>query len=118
MKSVCIIVMTGIIALSISSCATSKYGEKLSSWVGRDVNDLITAWGPPSDESTMPNGNKMYTWLRVNNTNVTTSHYNEFLDRTATRLAKHWYWCKTTFQVDTSERVIDWDYDGNSCGSN
>lgn len=63
----------------ICSCATTaKYTAAVQSWDGSNVNLLIAAWGPPSEVYTMPNGNKMYTWLYVNNSYITTG-YNQWL---------------------------------------
>ncbi len=104
------------ITLSINSCATtSKYTAKLNTWIGHDVNELITSWGPPSNEYTMPNGNKMYTWLHVGGTLVV-SNYNYFLRMTLTNAVT--YWCKTTFNVDESGIITGGRWEGNSCRSN
>lgn len=99
----------------ISSCATTaKYAEKLNTWLGHDVNELITSWGPPSNEYKLPNGNIMYTWLWIGNTLVQ-SNYNQYLNRTLT--SEVTYWCKTTFTVDRYGRIIQWRYEGNACVS-
>ena len=106
-------VVLGIFSLVILSCAsTAKYEEILNSWMGSDVNDLIGCWGPPSDEYTMPNGNKMYTWLWVGGTLVT-SNYNKFLNMTITNEVT--YWCKTTFTVNSAGRIVNWMHEGNAC---
>ncbi len=96
-----------------SGCATTaKYEAILNTWVGADVNVLIGSWGPPSDEYSMPNGNKMYTWLWVGNTLVT-SNYIKFLNMTLTNSVT--YWCKTTFTVDNYGKISGWRYEGNAC---
>lgn len=113
MKTFIRITILVIITLSVNSCATTeKYGEKLQTWMGDDVNKLITSWGPPSDVYTMPNGNKMYTWLWTSGTLVT-SNYNYFLNLTVSNSVS--YWCKTTFTVDRSNKIINWRYEGNAC---
>lgn len=51
-----------LILIIFSGCATTaKYEAILNTWVGADVNNLIGSWGAPSEEYSMPNGNKMYT---------------------------------------------------------
>ena len=100
----------------ITSCATTKkYTAKVESWKGSDVNKLITSWGPPSNVFEMPNGNKMYTWLYVSNSLVTTN-YNSYLNRLESRQIQ--YWCKTTFTANTKDVIIDWRWNGNACRSN
>ncbi len=116
MKTVFKVAIIGIIFLSLNSCATSKkYAAKLDTWLGSDVNNLITSWGPPSDVYTMPNGNKMYTWLWVGSTLVT-SNYNSYLNMTLTNAVT--YWSKTTFTTDASGKITNWRYEGNACRSN
>jgi hypothetical protein len=99
----------------ITACATSsKYSEIVKSWEGNNINNLISSWGPPSDVYTMPNGNKMYTWLYTSNTLVTTN-YNQWLNRLETRQVQ--YWCKTTFTADRNDIIINWVWEGNNCRS-
>ena len=82
--------------------------------MGHDVNELITSWGPPRNEYTMPNGNKMYTWL-WNGGTLVTSNYNYYLNMTLTNAVT--YWCKTTFTVDKYGKIISWRWQGNACRS-
>lgn len=104
-----------ISTMIICSCATTaKYETKLNTWLGHDINELITAQGYPSNEYTMPNGNKMYTWLWIGNTLVT-SNYIQYLNMTLTNAVT--YWCKTSFTVDNSGRITNWRYEGNACKS-
>ena len=116
MKNITKIFSFLFIVFILTSCATTaKYTEKVKSWENHDINDLITSWGPPSNVYTMPNGNRMYTWLFVSNSLVTTQ-YNYWLDRLETRQVQ--YWCKTTFTADKSGRIIYWRWNGNACRSN
>lgn len=102
MKSIYIMISILLIGMISISCATTaRYTEIVKTWEGADINKLIISWGPPSDVYTMPNGNKMYTWLYVSNSIVTTE-YNYWLDQLETRSVQ--YWCKTTFT--TNQRGI------------
>ena len=104
------------VALALSGCATTgKYEKILGSWIGNDVNNLITSWGPPSNEYIMPNGNKMLTWLWVGGTQVF-ANYNRYLNMTTASSVT--YWCKTTFTVNSSGVVLTWRYEGNACRAN
>ena len=117
MKTLIKIVFLVILALTMTYCAslfatTEKYTAKVNTWNGNDINRLITSWGPPSDVFTMPNGNKMYTWLRTSGT-VVRSNYNYFLNQTVSNSTE--YWCKTTFTVNASDIIIDNTWTGNAC---
>jgi len=106
-------VMMYLLLLIFNSCATTaNYNDVVKSWEGADINRLITSWGPPSDVYTMPNGNKMYTWLYVGNSLVATN-YNQYLSRLETRQIQNW--CKTTFTTDKRDIIINWRWEGNAC---
>ncbi|MGD1075886.1 MAG: hypothetical protein ABR903_07385 [Thermodesulfovibrionales bacterium] len=118
-----LIVATALVMsiMAIYSCAkTANHETKLDTWLGTDVNDLIASWGPPSDEYTMPNGDKMYTWLIVGNTMIL-SNYTQYLHMTLTDSSTRW--CKTTFTVhhftylDNHNEITDWQREGNACRS-
>ena len=99
--------------ITLNSCATTEnYTKIVESWMGHDVNDLITSWGPPSDEYIMPNGKTMYTWLWVGGTLIT-SNYSSYLNMTFTTSTTSW--CKTTFTVDKRGKIINWRWEGNAC---
>ena len=113
MKTLIRITFLLMVALSLNFCATTeKYTQRVNTWNGEDINKLITSWGPPSDVYTMPNGNKMYTWLRTGGT-VVTSNYNYFLNQTTSNSVE--YWCKTTFTVNRAGVIIDNTWNGNAC---
>jgi predicted metalloprotease with PDZ domain len=54
-----------------SAGAKEKYEAALDSWLGADINDAIRQWGPPSSEYTAPNGERTFSWVRVNGVVVT-----------------------------------------------
>lgn len=117
MKYICKFGLLVIIVLSMNFCAPNinfykLYTDGMNSWKGQDVNYLISIWGPPSDVYTMPNGNKMYSWLKVNGTIITTN-YNFYLGQTQSHAVTQW--CKTTFTVDTSDKIITWRSEGTDC---
>ena len=102
-----------LIVFFIDSCATTaNYNKIVNSWNGANINSLITSWGPPSSVYTMPDGDKMYTWLYISNSLVTTN-YNQWLNRLETRQIQ--YWCKTTFITNENDIIINWRFEGNAC---
>lgn len=98
--------------IGCSSASTENYSKICKTWEGADINNLIMAWGTPSDEYTMPNGNKMYTWLDVQGSRVTAG-YNEWLKMAYAN--KVTYWCKTEFTTDKKGTIISWRWEGNNC---
>lgn len=47
-------------------CATSaKYAGICNSWIGKDINSLIDSWGYPQNIYELPNGNKMYVFVKT-----------------------------------------------------
>ena len=109
-----ILVLFFIMFITFSCATTSGYEEILKSWLGHDVNELLMSWGTPSNEYTMPNGNKMYTWLWVGGSLVTVN-YSKYLNMISANQVT--YWCKTTFTVNKRGEIIYWRWEGNSCRS-
>jgi hypothetical protein len=100
-----------ILLLLLTGCATTeKYDAKVKTWVGSDINELIASWGPPSSGFDMPNGNKMYTYVK----SMGSSTYvdNDALIGTTARTNS--LYCKTTFTVAGS-RITDYHWQGNRC---
>lgn len=119
MKTLIKIVFLIMIALTINSCASlfpvpESYTSKINTWNMVDINSLIGQWGPPSDVFVMPNGNKMYTWLRTGGT-VVTSNYNYYLNQTTSNSSLSY--CKTSFIVNTAGLIISNTWQGNNCNS-
>jgi len=115
-SSLCRIVVPLLLAVTLLvSCATTgKYQRVLQSWMGADVNGLIQAWGPPSNQYAMPNGHVMYTWLWVGGTLVTV-RYNQYWNMVTAGSVT--YWCKTTFTASPSGILHSWRWEGNACRS-
>ena len=102
-----------VIMLLLASCATNqKYSDILGTWTGENVNDLITSWGPPSEEYTKPDGDVIYTWLFVGGTQVT-ANYNSYLNMATANSVT--YWCKSSFTVGDDNIVKNWRWEGNAC---
>ena len=85
-----------------------KYNAKLNTWIGADVADLIIAWGPPSDTTTLPTPDttgvtKKYTWHVIN--------YWPGYDGQEAR------YCDTTFSVNAMDKVVTWTWKGTNCTS-
>lgn len=112
------------LACSLSGCATTeKYENVLSSWVGSDVNQLVNSWGYPQNSFQAPNGNTVYVYGTSGSYTMpqqTTSTYNAvgntvYGNSTTTGGQTLSFWCKTYFEVDDSDRIVTWRWEGNNC---
>jgi hypothetical protein len=101
-----------LMSMILTGCATTEnYKKAVSSWMGADVNRLITSWGPPTSSFEMPNGNKIYSWYSGQQGPTFISH-NQILPDMAVGGT---LWCKTDFTVDSNGKVINWQFQGNAC---
>lgn len=83
-----------------------------NSWVGSDVNELLTYWGSPSDKKVMQDGNQYYTWLLVDGKKVESGYEDAIAQIDSKKISK---WCKTIFIVNVKGKVKSANYDGNNC---
>ncbi|MEL0456973.1 hypothetical protein WJN01_12105 [Flavobacteriaceae bacterium SZ-1-7] len=103
------------VALIMTSCISTKnYANRVNTWRGHDINSLISSWGPPSDIYEMPNGNKMYSYLYVNNSLVTTK-YNEWLNETYQTSSQSY--CQTSFTANENDVIVSTTFKGTACYS-
>ena len=125
---------TSIVCLMVSTllfgCATTaKYEAVLTSWVNADINALTNSWGYPSGSFNAPNGNKVYVYQNGGSLTMPTTYqtqanvygYGNYAYGTATTNVYGGqtlnYWCRTFFEVDSSDRIVKWSWQGNNCVS-
>lgn len=105
-----------MILLSLSGCGlmngykTQRMETKLNYWKDKDINDVISAWGPPSSVYTMPNGNRMYSWNHSGPMEVQTDGYGYHV--VSKEVVRN---CVVRFVVTTSDIVRGWQWRGNAC---
>lgn len=98
--------LIAILILTLLGCNSTKgYDNLLNTWVGKDVDELITAWGYPKDSFKAPNRNTVYVFSRSRvytmpqNTGGQTLYFN----------------CTTYFEVDEDGLIVGGRWEGNSC---
>lgn len=97
----------------LSACATAGgFKKQMNSWLGSDVNQMLTSWGPPSQTFAMPNGSTMYSWLYVGGTQIT-ANYNQYLNMVTA--SSRTVWCQVSVTTDQGARVSGWQARGNAC---
>ena len=116
--------------LLLAGCATTaKYEAKLNSWVGADANSLVNSWGYPKSSFDAPNGNKVYVYqnagsITMPTTYQTTANVTSYGNTAYGNATTNVYggqtlnfWCKTFFEVDSTNRIVRWRWEGNRCKS-
>jgi hypothetical protein len=93
-----------VVLLSNLSCATTKnYQAMLDSWIGANVNELISLWGDPSHIYLLQGGEKIYVYSRRTLVDEGNRHPAEK------------YYCTTEFVTDYRDIITKWKYKGNMC---
>jgi len=106
---------TVVLIVTLGACATAGgFRKKMNTWVGHDVSALITTWGPPGQTFDVPNGSKVYSWLWVGNTVVTTNYYS-YLNMVQSGAVT--YWCKINVTAGRGNVISTWSAQGNACKS-
>jgi hypothetical protein len=103
------------LAAALASCATTgRFRAVMNTWLGGDINTFIQRWGPPSQTTDLPNGTRMYTFMRTGST-VANAYYNPYLNMTTATATT--YWCQVSVTANNSGRIISWQANGNACRS-
>ncbi len=113
------------IALLIG-CATTptvSYDQQLAAWVGSSAEDLVRAWGPPTGTLNLEGGRKQYVYEERRSTiepppapggGVAGAGVLSPERRTPLTVDR---WCRTTFDVDASGRIVGSQHAGSACGA-
>lgn len=114
----------------LTGCATTaNYERVLSSWVGSDADQLIRSWGPPSSTFPLSNGGQVFVYSRGRSSTYTTpmqvqqgpgmfignTYYPGQTTVTGGQAYNIRHSCRTQFEVDSSNRIVSWRWEGNSC---
>jgi hypothetical protein len=133
-----------VIALFLPACATTANYEKvLSSWVGSNVDNLVSSWGPPASSYPLSDGGRILQYSNQRNiqfggytTTVpqTTYHdgtvntygnggstYGNYSGTSTTYVQKTTpvqniaMQCVTRFTVNAQNIITRWAWQGNDC---
>lgn len=81
-----------VVVVLMTGCASMD--TVMSSWVGRPIDDVSSAWGAPESKMNLADGGVTYTW--------TTFSSNQYGVRQ----------CRQSFVTDPSGTIISWSYSG------
>ncbi len=119
-----------VIFLALSACATSQnYLATINSWQGQSVNKLVKLWGYPDQTAEAPDGNKLYIYHysdRGRNpviaipgyTNVVQANNQTYVETTPTTFTgggSYNFHCKTWFEVNRKNIIVNTAVRGNAC---
>jgi beta-xylosidase len=108
----------------LAGCGTTKgYEEILRTWVGHNANDLVASWGYPKNSFKASNGNTVYvysssgSYTMPTQTNSTYNLYGNTVYGQSTTTGGQTlnFACTTYFEIDNSNRVVRWSWEGNKC---
>lgn len=121
MKKVIIILMSLVIVICLSSCATTKgFQQVCDSWIGAPETELIRLWGYPQNTLQLQNGNTVYVYSS-GGTFTMPSHYDTSEDvwgKTQVHITEGTtitLWCCTYFEIDEQGIIINYRFEGNNC---
>lgn len=124
-------------ALALGACETSEgYRQQMSTWQGRMGDDLMIAWGPPADRTTLSDGRQMWSYDRAFRSESAGYYRDEsrqvtrtYTDRdgkqrieTITETFPVWQppsvthsSCTTRFILSPSQRIEQVTFEGDAC---
>lgn len=123
--------------LMLAACETTEgYRQQMSTWQGRMGDDLLIAWGPPADRTTLSDGRQMWSYDRAfrsesagyyrdENRQVTRTYTDrDGRQRTETITESFPVWqpptvthssCTTRFILSATQRIEQVSFEGNAC---
>ncbi|MCZ6770618.1 MAG: hypothetical protein O7G83_01365 [Proteobacteria bacterium] len=90
--------------------ACNNIEPKMNSWVGRHVDKLVLAWGPPAASHKMADGRTALAWSA-----------SEFAHVAGPGIPVPFsanYWCEVTYIADPAGIIVSADFSGNLGGCN
>jgi hypothetical protein len=109
----------------IIGCATTptvSYDRVLARWTGSPAEDLVRAWGPPNLTLSIEGGRQLYVY-EERHTAIeppaapSGGPTGAGLSNPGWRPLTLDRWCRTTFEVEASAKIVGSHYAGNACGA-
>ena len=117
------------LAILLVSCTSPdiKMEELLQAWVGHDLREIVGTWGPPTFDTDLKDGEKVYTWRHTGSYTApsggptseivysTGNTANESADPTTFGGHTFTYWCDKSFTVNAEGIITSGSWRGNAC---
>jgi hypothetical protein len=113
--------------LILAGCASRgsrhAFEDQISAYRGRDINTVISAWGPPANVYSLPNGDKMYTFIRSTSRRTpTTTTANISGNAGQVRGTARTsggdvvvHSCRVDFTTNLQQRIYAYRFEGDRC---
>ncbi len=120
------------ILLGLTACATvQNYQLAVNSWQGASGAKLFRVWGYPDHTERLPNGHRLYVYATRDvgqypivttpgYTSVYTSNGQTYVSSTPPMITGggiYDFHCKTFFEVNSANHIVNTDFRGNSCAA-
>jgi len=116
------LVIPALVALLVGGCAAGAEKGIINSWLGSDINEVVSQWGPPQGEREIL-GKKYFVWGHSQSFNLPAQTHG-----TATVIGSSVYYSGTTYgggtvggsctrslEVDDKNIVVAGYSQGNNC---
>lgn len=102
----------GLLVLGLSGCVTPNHiRSKLDAWLDRPADELVLQYGPPTEQSSLSNGDLVYSYLFDLG-----SRSNAVVHGNVGRGATTSDWCRVNFVVaPDSKHIKDYRANGTFC---
>lgn len=106
MRKIVISILAVIIIqpMSFAIGTKSTMCKIMDSWLGEHINTVMDSWGYPSQEKEIA-GRKLYYWINSSYV-VSGGQYGVYGGEST---------CNRILEVDKNNKVIKWQWEGNSC---
>ncbi len=97
------------LAVALIGCAsTANYQRALNTWVGASVDELIFAWGPPSNSADLSSGGRVLSYFQSSTSVITQSFSSGLAVSTPVESS-----CQTLFRSDDSGVITSYKITGD-----
>lgn len=108
-----------VIFLNACSSIETKneaYAESLDKYVGQDIQLVVDDLGHADQVSEAPNGNRLFVYHDKSNQSWPSDcYYSRYAGRMCSGGEIKERWCKTYFEVDANNKVLEHSFKGNYC---
>jgi len=104
-------VVLGFYTLGISEIFMLRHSEEydfdqnVKSWIGKNPDELIRAWGVPTSTAALSDGGKVIQYLN-SGTSFVPGYYNQATGYYQSPIIGSWQ-CKVVFEADKKDAIVD-----------
>lgn len=111
-----------IAAAILSGCGGAGFGSEeeyrnsLQHYVGASIDEVVRDFGYADYLSEAPSGNRLFIYSRsITSTSPVSCRSDSLSSQVCTGGSAYEFWCKTFFEVDAANLVVEFSFKGNNC---